>query len=84
MCAAFSDAAVFHHQNFMRIHHRKRAVGVTNPGKPADNLGQHAQKKMAVLVVEIDTLPRIAAGSDMVERAGEFKAKGSDQGVTLT
>ena len=57
---------------------------MTNPGKPADNLGQHAQKKMAVLVIEIDTLPRIAAGSDMVERAGEFKAKGSGYRVALT
>ena len=84
MCAAFSDASVFHHQNFMRIHHRRQAVGMTNPGKPADNLGQHAQKKMAVLVIEIDTLPRIAAGSDMVERAGEFKAKGSGYRVALT
>ncbi len=43
-----------------------------------------AQKKMAVLVVEIDTLPRIAAGGDMVERAGEFKSKWSSHGVTLT
>ncbi len=54
-----------------------QAVGVTNLGKPADHLGQHVQKKMAVLVVEIDTLPRIAARGDMVERAGEFKSKGS-------
>ncbi len=52
--------------------------------KSDDHLGQHAQKKMAVLVVEIATLPRIAARGDMVKRAGEFKSNGSSHGVTLT
>ena len=38
---------------------------------------------MAVFVVELDTLPRIAAGGDMVGRARELKAKRAGHGASL-
>ena len=49
---------------------------MANPPKAADHFSQHAQKKMAIIIVEIDILPRIATGGDMVERMREFKSKG--------
>ena len=52
---------------------------MTNPPKPLDHLGQHAQKNLAVSVVQVDILLCIATGGDMVERMREFEAEGASR-----
>lgn len=57
-----------------------QAVGVTNPSKPANHLGQHAQKEMTVFVVAIDILLRIATGGDTVSAPGNSSRRGRAMG----
>jgi hypothetical protein len=52
-----------------------QAIGMADPAEAADDLTEHLQKQAAVFVVEIDVLPGIASGGDVVERTGEFESE---------
>ena len=46
-------------------------------------LRDHLQLRQPVSVVTIDRLPSVTSGNDVVDRAGEFDAKGSGHGASL-
>ena len=59
---------------------RHEAPGVT---EPVDHLRQDAQKLHAIFVVFEDRLTPITAGRDVIKRAGEFDAEGSDHARSI-
>lgn len=50
------------------------AVGVAEPVEALDGLAEDGEEDLAVTVVSEDTSPRVTAGGDVVDRAGEFYA----------
>ena len=61
-----------------------QAVGVYEKVKARGDALDNAQKMVAIVDVEEDVLPGIAAGSDVIQRAREFDAKRSGHVARLT
>jgi len=52
---------------------RLKAVGVTAPALLGDFLTEQFQKPAAIVVIKKDVGPRVAGGSQMLQRAGIFQ-----------
>jgi len=48
---------------------------MTDPVEARANLREHLQPHLAVGVVEIDVLPAVTPGSDMIKTTGEFESE---------
>jgi hypothetical protein len=64
----------FYDQMKVVIH---QAIGMQQEMKPSNDVRQHIEEPLSVLIIDEDGLPGVAAGGDVVERAGKFDAQRS-------
>ena len=53
-----------------------QTIGMADPAKPRDGVAENCEKRLPVGIIHEDMLPRIAARSDVVKRAGKFDSQG--------
>ena len=59
------------------------AAVVTGPAEAIADRSQQFQKPALVGLVPVDGLAGVAAGGEVIEGAGEFKAQGAGHGVAV-
>jgi len=62
---------------------RLREGQVAHAAQQVDLLGEQVDEVAAVLIVEKDRLPGVAAGGDVIDGAGELEAKGRAVAATV-
>jgi hypothetical protein len=59
------------------------AIGMDDPIEAPADLPEHLQPDLTIPVLEIDRLPPISPGGDVVERAGKLDPQGPRHARTL-